>query len=137
MARANRKMPSANIISQLGQATVSGKIPFPEIVSKLIAEGVDYYHVDYVKQRKTFYGKDDLTAETQIHYMNLPKVAPELDAVALKAVILDSQVNHQAYEAFTQRAMQAGVVAYFAFLNGRRVVYWGRSGESHTEYFPD
>ncbi|MFZ1389273.1 MAG: DUF1398 family protein [Thiolinea sp.] len=124
-------------IQKIADATLASKMSFPEAVGGLLEAGVDYYHVDYVKQRKTFYGKDGLTAETQIHYMNLPKVAPELDAVALKAVILDSQVNHQAYEAFTQRAMQAGVVAYFAFLNGRRVVYWGRSGESHTEYFPD
>lgn len=124
-------------IQQVADATLASKMSFPEVVGALLKAGVDYYHVDYVKQSKTFYGKDGLTAETQIHYLELPKIASELDLPALKAIILDSQVKHQSYEDFTRRAMQAGVVAYFAFLNGRRVVYWARSGESHTEYFPN
>ena len=32
--------------------------------------------------------------------------------------------------------MAAGVQGYFAFLRGKRVTYWGRSGDQHTEWFP-
>jgi hypothetical protein len=31
---------------------------FSEIVSRLIETGVEYYHVDYVARRKTFYGAE-------------------------------------------------------------------------------
>ena len=31
---------------------------FPELVGKLLAAGVEYYHVDYVGMRKTFYSAD-------------------------------------------------------------------------------
>jgi hypothetical protein len=37
----------ANYITRLAKATLDGSMPFPEIVGKLIANGVEYYHVDY------------------------------------------------------------------------------------------
>jgi hypothetical protein len=54
----------------------------------------------------------------------------------LRANILDSQRNGQAYRDFTRRAMAAGVQGYFAFLCGKRVTYLGRQGDQHTEWFP-
>jgi hypothetical protein len=30
----------------------------------------------------------------------------------------------------------AGVQGYIAFLRGKRVTYWGRTGNKHTEWFP-
>ena len=35
------------------------------------------------------------------------------------------------------RAAEAGCVGYMAFMAGRRVVYYGRTGDSHVEWFPD
>ena len=32
--------------------------------------------------------------------------------------------------------MKAGVQGYYAFLRGRRVTYFGRTGDQHTEWFP-
>ncbi len=32
--------------------------------------------------------------------------------------------------------MAAGCVGYFVQITGRRVIYFGRSGESHVEQFP-
>jgi uncharacterized protein YbcV (DUF1398 family) len=54
----------------------------------------------------------------------------------VKADILDSQRNGQKYSDFTRRAMEAGVQGYFAFLRGKRVTYFGRQGDQHTEWFP-
>ena len=125
-----------SLIQHLSDATLNGTMSFPEIVGQLISMGVEYYYVDYVKQRKTFYNAAGEAVETIITYENLPAIATAFDAITLKAIILDSQQNHQPYEAFTRRAMAAGVVGYFAFLSGKRVVYWGRLGDSHTEWFP-
>ena len=74
---------------------------------------------------------------TSINYEGLPPVAPEFDAAALRANILDSQRHGQPYREFTRRAMAGGVQGYIAYLRGKRVMYWGRNGEQHVEWFPD
>ncbi len=39
---------NTELIGEAARDTLSGASPFPEIVGKLIAAGVEYYHVDYV-----------------------------------------------------------------------------------------
>jgi hypothetical protein len=76
------------------------------------------------------------TVTVPIAFDGLPPVAPEFDAAALRANILDSQRHGQPYREFTRRAMAGGVQGYIAFLRGKRVTYWGRTGDQHTEWFP-
>jgi uncharacterized protein YbcV (DUF1398 family) len=123
-------------IIETAQATLAGNISFPEIVVLLRAAGVEYYHVDYVAMRKTFYSDNDETTVTEITFKGLPAVAARFDEAALRAAIADSQRNGQKYFDFTRRAMAAGVQSYIAFLRGQRVMYLGRAGEHHTEWFP-
>src|SRR5262245_22770435 len=127
---------NTSIIREVAQATLDGTISFPEVVSKLLATGVEYYHVDYVGMRKTFYSPEGEKVETPIVYEGLPPVAAEFDGAALRAAIFDSQQHGLKYRDFTKRAMAAGVQGYIAFLRGQRVTYWGRSGGQHTEWFP-
>jgi uncharacterized protein YbcV (DUF1398 family) len=127
---------NATIIIEAARKTLAGKISFPEVVSQLLTAGVEYYHVDYVGMKKTFYSADGDMAVTPINYEELPPVASEFDTAALRTNILDSQQNNQPYRAFTRRAMEAGVQGYFAFLRGKRVTYIGRQGDQHTEWFP-
>lgn len=124
------------IIHDTARRTLEGTISFPEVVKNLLGAGVEYYHVDYVARRKTFYGADGSTATTAITYEGLPAVAPDFAADQLRAAILDSQRHGQKYRDFTRRAMEAGVQSYTAFLRGQRVTYWGRQGDAHTEWFP-
>ncbi len=127
---------NAKIITETAQKTLDGTLSFPEVVGKLLAAGVEYYHVDYVGLRKRFYSADGEMMATAINYEGLPPAAPEFDAAALRANILDSQRNGQPYREFTRRAMAGGVQGYIAFLRGKRVIYWGRTGDQHTEWFP-
>jgi uncharacterized protein YbcV (DUF1398 family) len=127
---------NTEVISKAANATLTGAMPFPEVVRQLLAAGVEYYHVDFVGLRKTFYSGDGGIVVTVIPYEGLPPVAAEFDAAALRADILDSQQKNQPYREFTCRAMTAGVQGYFAFLRGKRVTYWGRGGDQHTEWFP-
>jgi uncharacterized protein YbcV (DUF1398 family) len=127
---------NSEIIAQTARATLAGTINFPEVVGNLLEAGVEYYHVDYVAMRKTFYSAQGNTVVTPINYEGLPAVAAEFDVRALSATILDSQRSGQKYRDFTKRAMAAGVQGYIVFLRGRRVMYWGRGGDAHTEWFP-
>jgi uncharacterized protein YbcV (DUF1398 family) len=127
---------NTEIITNTARATLNGTISFQEVVSQLPAADVEYYHVDYVALRKTFYNANGDAVVTPINYESLPPVATDFDAAALRANILDSQRNGQKYRDFTRRAMAAGVQCYFAFLRGKRVTYLGRQGDQHTEWFP-
>jgi len=124
------------IVTETARKTLAGTLSFPEGVGRLLAAGVEYYHVDYVALRKTFYSAATDVVVTQIGYKDLPRVAAELSTDDLRANILDSQQNGQSYRDFTRRAMEAGVQGYFAFLRGKRVTYLGRRGDQHTEWFP-
>lgn len=127
---------NTEIIAQTAATTLVGKISYPEVVARLIAAGVEYYHVDYAGLTKTFYGVGGDRVVTPITYEDLPPVAAHFDAPALRADLLDSQRNGQQYRDFSKRAMAAGVQSYFAFLRGKRVVYLGRQGDQHIEWFP-
>ena len=127
---------NTDLITAAAKATLAGDMPFPQIVAQLIEAGVELYHVDYLALRKTFYSGSGATVTTSIPYENLPAVAADFDASALRSNILDSQQNNQPYRDFSIRAMQAGVQGYFAFLRGQRVTYLGRQGDEHIEWFP-
>jgi uncharacterized protein YbcV (DUF1398 family) len=125
------------LIQQAAEATLEGSRSFPEIVGLLLQAGVEYYHVDYVARRTTYYGAAGTApATTALPFERLPEVAPVFSATELKAAILDSQRNGQKYRDFSRRAMAAGVQGYYAFLTGKRVTYLGRTGDQHTEWFP-
>lgn len=127
---------NTQIVAEAARATLDGSIPFPEVVRRLIETGVEYYHVDYVLLRKHFYGADGDVVTTPISYEGMPSVAVDFDLAGLRAAIVDSQLHGQHYRDFTRRALKAGVQGYMAFLRGRRVTYWGRGGDQHTEWFP-
>lgn len=127
---------NTDLIVEAARDTLAGTAPFPDIVAKLLAAGVEYYHVDYVSLRTTFYGPAGDAVVTPLTIEGLPPVAAELDVAALRAAILDSQRHGQKFRDFSRRALAAGVQGYFAFLRGKRVTYWGRGGDQHTEWFP-
>jgi uncharacterized protein YbcV (DUF1398 family) len=122
---------NTEIITKTARAALEGSISFPEVVAQLLAAGVEYYHVDYITMRKTYYGAAGDAVVTPINYEGLPPVASDFDSAALRANILDSQRNGQKYRDFTERAMEGGTQCYFAFLRGKRVTYFGRQGDQH------
>ena len=126
----------ADIVSAMAKATLDGSLPFPEIVGELIAQGVEYYHVDYAAKTLTFYSAAESIVTAALAFEALPAIASGWDAPALKEAILDSQNNGQKFRQFCERAMAAGVQGYFAFLRGQRVTYLGRAGDQHIEWFP-
>lgn len=127
---------NTELITEAARSSLEGTAPFPDIVARLLAAGVEYYHVDYVAMRMTYYAGSGAIVQTPIPYEAMPSVAADFDSSALRAAILDSQRHGQKFRDFTRRAMAAGVQGYFAFLRGTRVTYWGRSGDQHTEWFP-
>jgi len=127
---------NTELITAAAHATLRAEKPFPEIVGMLIEAGVEFYHVDYLALRKTYYSGTGAVVSTAIPLEGLPPVAADFDVAALRANILDSQQHRQSWRDFSVRAVQDGVQGYCAFLRGRRVTYFGRQGDQHTEWFP-
>lgn len=125
-----------HLIQETALKTLAGTISFPEVVGNLLHAGVEYYQVDYVGLRTTFYGPGGAVVTTPLTFEGLPPVADDFDGAAVRAAILDSQRNGQKFREFSRRVMAAGVQGYFAFLRGQRVMYLGRQGDQHIEWFP-
>lgn len=112
-----------------------GRMTFPAILTTLIANGFDGYLVDLRHGTARYYLTDgDSTdcpgpAET---------VALDFDAAALQSAIRAAQTGAPGYTyaGFCHQAAQAGCAGYLVSLPGRRVLYFGRSGETHVEHFP-
>ena len=127
---------NADQILKASQATLSGSLTFPEIIGLLLANGVEYYQVDFSAKSFRFYSANGSLVIAPLVFEDLPTVAQDFDATALKEAIIASQQQGQKFRVFCQRAMTAGVQSYIVFLRGQRVTYIGRQGDQHTEWFP-
>ncbi len=109
--------------------------PFPEIVARLIAAGVERYHADLVRSEKTYYLPDGQTEVVPCHAVDVP-AADGFHAADVEAAVRASQTRAIGYREFCRRVMRAGCVGYQVSLAGRRAVYYGRTGQTHVEHFP-
>jgi uncharacterized protein YbcV (DUF1398 family) len=68
--------------------------------------------------------------------LKLDAVAEEFSSSETVAAIRAAQADTIRYPEFVKRSTAAGVIGYWAFLTGKRVIYFGRKGQSHVEEFP-
>ena len=115
--------------------TQEGKMTFPQGVRRLMEIGVESYFVDLASKRKTYYMGDGRT-HTEPMILNVDPIAGKFSPAELIAAIRAAQADTIRYPEFVKRSTGAGVIGYWAFLTGKRVVYLGRNGESHVEEFP-
>lgn len=120
------------------QAAHDGSQIFPEIVGKLIAAGFEGYAVDYRRNSQTYYlpDGDNVTMEMQ---PSAGKVAAAFDATEVARLVRWAQANpaDYSYVAFSEKAKAAGCAGYVVSFPGGRVVYFGRTAETHVEHFPN
>jgi uncharacterized protein YbcV (DUF1398 family) len=107
---------------------------FPEVVKALMAAGVERYHADLVCSTKTYYMPDGEFEILPCHAVGT--AAKDFDPKAVEAAIRAIQAQTIKYREFCKRIAAAGCVGYFVSFAGRRAVYYGRTGDSHVEWFP-
>lgn len=113
----------------------ASRMSFPQVVGKLISAGVERYHADLVRSEKTYFlpsGESRVIPNDEIG--RVP--AAEFSAPSVEAAVRAIQKGEINYRAFCERVMDAGCVGYHVSLAGRRVIYYGRTGDNHIEYFP-
>jgi uncharacterized protein YbcV (DUF1398 family) len=113
----------------------AGTLIFPEVIRRLLAAGVESYFCDLALGGETFYTRDGLT---HVEKMILPlaPVAEEFSSIEVAAAIRAAQADTIRYPEIVKRLRAAGTVGYWAFLTGKKVIYFGRKGEQHIEEFP-
>ncbi|MDI7774503.1 DUF1398 family protein [Asticcacaulis sp. EMRT-3] len=112
-------------------------LSFPEIVGKLIEAGFEGYMVDYRSQAQTYYlpDGDHVTLDMEAYD---GRVAPKFDAAEVERCVRWAQANpaDYSYVGFCEKVKAAGCAGYIVSFLGRRVVYFGRTAETHVEHFP-
>lgn len=118
-------------------AAESGAMTFPQIVGALMEGGFEGYAVDLRRAVAVYYRPNGESVELAAHTPHRA-VAPAFDADTVRAAIHEAQTlaPGYTYQGFCAKVMAAGCAGYLVSFPGRRVVYFGRTGEVHTEHFP-
>jgi uncharacterized protein YbcV (DUF1398 family) len=100
-----------------------------------MAAGVERYHQDLRRSERTYYLPD---GTSEVVGNDAVPVAPPVifSAGGVEAAVRAAQAGAINYKEFCRRAMEAGCVGYVVSIVGKRVVYYGRTGDTHVEYFP-
>jgi uncharacterized protein YbcV (DUF1398 family) len=113
----------------------AGKLRFPEVVGRMVNAGVESYFVDFARGEETVYSTNG-ESHTETMVLPMKPIAQNFSSEGIIAAIRGAQADTIRYPEFVERSAAAGVIAYWAFLTGEKVVYFGRKGEVHTETFP-
>lgn len=110
---------------------------FPQIIGNLIAAGFESYTIDF-RLAKAFYflpSGEAVTLDT--HKINV-EIGKDFDVKAIKSAIKEAQqqVDGYTYKGFCEKVAKAGCVGYIVSFVGKRAIYFGRTGETHVEHFP-
>jgi uncharacterized protein YbcV (DUF1398 family) len=119
------------------EGSESGTMTFPESVRILTDAGFDGYAVDFRRATRAYYRPDGEAIELETARTPSP-VAERFDPASIKEALREAQalVPGYTYEGFCAKVAAAGCAGYLVSLTGKRVLYYGRSGETHTEHFP-
>lgn len=118
------------------EGSESGTTTFPQSVRQLIETGFDGYAVDFRRSTRTYYMPDGQSLELKT--ASVPAVAECFDAGTIKEALREAQTlaPGYTYKGFCTKVAAAGCAGYMVSLPGKRVLYYGRTGQTHTEYFP-
>jgi uncharacterized protein YbcV (DUF1398 family) len=119
-------------------AAYDATMDFPAIVGALIAEGFEGYAVDFRRETCTYYLPSGDSIQLPLP-PNDETVAPEFRGDAIKAAIREAQMLAEGYtyRGFCRKVKTAGCAGYIVSFSGRRVLYFGRTAETHVEHFPN
>ena len=118
------------------EGTEANTLTFPEGVKMIAAAGFKGYLVDYCAGTRTYHHSNGETFT--FRGPSYPPVEA-FNADVVKTAIREAQllVPGYTYQGFCRKVTELGGAAgYMVSIIGKRVLYFGLNGETHTEYFP-
>jgi uncharacterized protein YbcV (DUF1398 family) len=124
-----------DVVVEATRASDEERVTFVEVVKNLVKAGVERYHTDLLRGERTYYLPN---GESEVVKGEAVAGAPARDfsAAGVDAAVRAIQAGNIQYRIFCERIAAAGCVGYMVSLAGQRAVYYGRSGDSHVEWFP-
>ena len=123
------------VIHETLAASEAGQRTFPQVIKALLEVNVESYLVDLARGTATYYLTDGETHIEPLTHATNP-IAEDLSAPGLIAAIRGAQADRIRYPEFLKQSTAAGTIAYWAFLTGKKVIYFSRKGDFHIEEFP-
>lgn len=123
------------LLQELIEKALAREITFPEILAALRKEGVESYHVDFLRNEYRYYAKSGESFATGVGFEH-NGVAPEFSEEKLEAINRRVQSGQASYADFVREGTAAGCAYYTVFLEGKKVRYFGRDGGEHVQHFP-
>jgi uncharacterized protein YbcV (DUF1398 family) len=120
---------------QVVQDSLAARITFPEVVRRLHGAGVERYHADLSRGENTYYLPDGRSHVEPLGDRDGATAGP-FSAESVASAIKQVQCGQMTYPSFVREIKAAGCVGYSVHITGRRVHYFGRDGDLHTEPFP-
>jgi uncharacterized protein YbcV (DUF1398 family) len=110
---------------------------FPDIVATLVRAGFEGYAVDYRCGTTTYFLPDGGNVALD-NVVKEGTVAVQFDPSGIARQIKWAQANppDYTYVAFCKNVKAMGCAGYIVSFLGRRVLYFGRTAETHVEHFP-
>lgn len=123
------------IVRECAALSMAGEITFGEVIGRLKNMGIERYHADFSRLETTYYLPE---GDSQVVMMdhNPVHISDEFDASVVEASVRQVQRGEISYPQFVAQTAAAGCVGYFVLITGEQVQYFGRRGETHTEWFP-
>ncbi len=124
------------VVEACSRGSEEGSLNFAQVLGQLADAGVEGYCADFRRSTKTYYLPDGASIEVQARDPDVA-IAGTFDPRRVEAAVRQSQAGTHTYRAFCEKVMAAGCSGYLVSLLGRRVVYFGRTAETHVEFFPN
>ncbi len=122
-------------INECAAASAAGTISFGDGVGPLMKAGVERYHADSTRPETTYYLPNGDSHVVQLSLTH-PPIANTFSATAVQQSVRQAQQGELKYPQFVAQTCAAGCVGYFVQIAGKRVQYFGRTGDVHIEWFP-
>ena len=130
------KQDTQATILTAANGSAEGRLHFGQVIELMLQAGVESYMADYRARRTTYYMPDGETFEVAMDDGRID-VARAFSADGVRAAVRGAQQGILMYPEFKRLTGSAGCVGYAVWIEGRRVDYFGRKGETHVERFPD
>jgi uncharacterized protein YbcV (DUF1398 family) len=119
-------------------ASFEGAKDFPTIARTLIDAGFEGYAVDFRRGKITYYLPSGDSVELPLPSLD-GSVQLEFNAASVERAVRAAQTKAPGYtyRGFCVKVKAAGCAGYMVSFPGRRVVYFGRTAETHVEHFPN
>ncbi len=125
---------SLSAIRSTTAASNLGRLPFGEVIGRLVAAGVESCHVDHRSGRAPCFLPDGATVDFGVERA-AHGGADAFDGDAVRTAVRGARQGQVTHPEFKRLPQRAGCAADTAWIADRHVVYFGRRGETRVERF--